>query len=522
MIAPPLPADEPQRLAALCALEILDTPAEARFDRLTRLAQRHFRTPIALIGLVDRDRQWFKSRQGLAAAQTPRDISLCAHATMRDDLFCVEDARADPRFADNPLVSGPPHIRFYAGAPLRSPEGARVGTLSVIDVRPRRLDAEDAAVLRDLADCAEAELERTRLLRDQAELDGFKRTLDLTLDCVFMFDPVSLRFFYVNQGALDQVGYGHDALMSMHPYDIKPLIPEERFRAMLAPLLSGERAAMTFETVHRHRDGHDIPVEVFLQYITPQGQGPRCVAIVRDITERKQAERARRASEDKLRKLYEFSPLGIALNSMDGRYLEANPALLRITGYTLRELKALDYWALTPQEYEAQEQEQLRALRESGRYGPYEKEYLRKDGSRVAVALNGVLIDGGDGERYIWSTVEDISQRKQLAATLRLQSQAVEAGTVGITIADAGLPDMPLIYANPAFAAITGYRCDEVVGRNCRFLQGEARDQGGWRRSARRCARGAPAGCCCATSARTAGRSGTTSPSRRCSTRRGG
>jgi PAS domain S-box-containing protein len=363
MIAPPIPADEAQRLAALRALKILDTPAEARFDRITRLAQRHFRAPIALVSLVDRERQWFKSRQGLGATETARGISFCGHAILQEGIFCVPDALADPRFADNPLVTGPPHIRFYAGAPLRGPDGARVGTLCVIDDRPRQLSVEDAAVLQDLAGCVEAELERTLLLRDQAE--------------------------------------------------------------------------------------------------------------------RREAEAARRASEDKLRKLYEFSPLGIALNTMDGRYVEANPALLRMTGYSLRELNALDYWALTPSEYEAQEQEQLRALRETGRYGPYEKEYIRKDGSRVAVALNGVLITGGDGEDCIWSTVEDISQRRHLADTLRLQSQAVEAGTVGITIADAGQPDMPLIYANPAFAAITGYARDEVVGRNCRFLQGEARDQPG-------------------------------------------
>lgn len=123
MQAPSIPDNETQRLQALRAQAILDTPAEERFDRLTRLAQHMLGAKMALVSLVDADRQWFKSRQGLDACETGRDISFCGHAILDDAIFEITDANLDPRFADNPLVTGPPHIRFYAGAPLATADG---------------------------------------------------------------------------------------------------------------------------------------------------------------------------------------------------------------------------------------------------------------------------------------------------------------------------------------------------------------------------------------------------------------
>ncbi len=158
MIEPKTPADEEERLAALQALRVLDTPAEERFDRITRIARDLFKVPIALISLVDADRQWFKSKTGLDAAQTPRSISFCGHAILGSEIFLVENALEDPRFLDNPLVVGPPGIRFYAGMPLQSGTGRKLGTLCLIDQSPRRFDEDDVRRLHDLAAWAEREL----------------------------------------------------------------------------------------------------------------------------------------------------------------------------------------------------------------------------------------------------------------------------------------------------------------------------------------------------------------------------
>ena len=291
MQTPAFPANEVRRLMALREAAILDTPPEERFDRLTRLAQHLFGAKIALVSLVDDGRQWFKSRQGLDACETGRDISFCGHAILGDGIFEVRDARIDSRFADNPLVTGPPDIRFYAGAPLNDPEGYRLGTLCIIDTVPRLLSIAERRSLRDLADCVEAEISRVELAQQGRTLRQFKSTLDLALDCVFMFDAVSLRFFYVNDGARRQVGYSGDELMTMHPYDIKPDLSEAQFRAFIAPLLTGQTDSLTFDSEHRHKSGQLVPVEIFLQYLAPQDESARFVAIVRDITERKRVDR---------------------------------------------------------------------------------------------------------------------------------------------------------------------------------------------------------------------------------------
>lgn len=153
-------------------MQVLDTAAEERFDRVTRTAKEYFGVQIALISLVDAERQWFKSRQGLEATQTPRSISFCGHAILSDATLIVPDAARDERFADNPLVTGAPHIRFYSGAPLRSATGHRVGTLCIIDDKPRELNATERRTLRDLADWAEEELSNIRLTKALTALRG--------------------------------------------------------------------------------------------------------------------------------------------------------------------------------------------------------------------------------------------------------------------------------------------------------------------------------------------------------------
>ncbi|HAS6357205.1 TPA: sensor domain-containing diguanylate cyclase [Vibrio vulnificus] len=161
MLIPEKPDNEPQRIADLHSLHILDTVAEERFDRVTRLARRLFDVPIALVSLVDEDRQWFKSCFGLDVSETDRDISFCGHAILGADTLIVEDASQDARFADNPLVTGAPHIRFYAGVPLFYEDKSCLGTLCIIDTKPRTLNEEERLDLIDLAKMAERELAAT-------------------------------------------------------------------------------------------------------------------------------------------------------------------------------------------------------------------------------------------------------------------------------------------------------------------------------------------------------------------------
>jgi phosphoribosyl 1,2-cyclic phosphodiesterase/DNA-binding response OmpR family regulator len=156
-IAAAAPPDELERLRALRERGILDTPAEERFDRLTRLARRLLDVPAAMVTMVDAERQWFKSRSGFEVTETPRDLAFCAYTIQQDDMFIVPDALADARFADSPVVVAGPRLRFYAGRPVHV-DGRRVGTLCVVDSRPRQLDEDDKQALDDLATLVEKEL----------------------------------------------------------------------------------------------------------------------------------------------------------------------------------------------------------------------------------------------------------------------------------------------------------------------------------------------------------------------------
>ncbi len=212
---PETPFDETTRVATLRALNVLDTPAEERFDRLTRLAKRLFDVPIALVSLVDSDRQWFKSRVGLEACETSRDVSFCGHAILDNDVFVVNDAARDPRFNDNPLVDSEPRIRFYAGCPLTVGSGLRLGTLCLIDRTPREFGEEDKTLLRDLAVMAQQELEAVELatmdeLTGVSNRRGFVMLAGQTLGmCMRLNKPAALVYLDLDDFKPINDRFGH-------------------------------------------------------------------------------------------------------------------------------------------------------------------------------------------------------------------------------------------------------------------------------------------------------------------------
>src|SRR3954453_5563450 len=182
----PIPTNEKQRLKVLWQYDLLDTVPEEIFDDLTELAARICEAPIAMITLVDEDRQWFKSKVGVNLSETSRDISFCGHAITQSEIFIVPDATKDARFADNPMVVSDPKIRFYAGAPLITPDGYALGTLCVIDKVPRELREDQKSALRVLARHVVSQLE---LRRHAKELAAARQTNDQYKD-----DVEKLRF----------------------------------------------------------------------------------------------------------------------------------------------------------------------------------------------------------------------------------------------------------------------------------------------------------------------------------------
>ena len=208
-MGPPKPLDEASRVRALLDYNVLDTAPEPSFDRITALVSRVLDVPIALISLIDDDRQWFKSCVGLGVSHTDRDLTFCAYAILEDTTLVIPDAMADPRFAANPLVTGEPFIRAYAGAPLVTPGGFRIGTLCAIDQKPRAFTEVQLATLRDLAAVVIDELELGRQHRHKLV---FEKITTLAPNLVYMMDLRSRRVTWKSRPMQELLGFELDDL----------------------------------------------------------------------------------------------------------------------------------------------------------------------------------------------------------------------------------------------------------------------------------------------------------------------
>jgi diguanylate cyclase (GGDEF)-like protein len=261
MEAAPTLRNDRNRVASLRRLGLLDTGPEERFDRITRTAQRLFGVETALVSLVDVDRQWFKSRQGMAATETARDISFCGHAITGREVLEVDDTLCDPRFSDNPLVTEEPKVRFYAGCPISGPDGAVIGTLCLLDNRPRHLNGEQLDSLHDLAAMVEHEIAVTKLAVDD-ELTGLanRRGFSLLGDQALAFcerQQVDALVVFADVDGLKAVNdaYGHeygDTLLTwaaaamadaFRASDVVGRIGGDEFAAVLTSFVGGEYRA---------------------------------------------------------------------------------------------------------------------------------------------------------------------------------------------------------------------------------------------------------------------------------------
>lgn len=324
MMPPGMPPDEAERLQALRDLRILDTPPEERFDRLTRIARHVMQTPIALISLIDADRQWFKSCQGLDTRATARDISFCGHAILEPEVFCVRDATADPRFADNPLVTDAPKIRFYVGIPLTLPGGQRAGTLCVIDRVPRDPAAGQIAALKDLACCVADELalgatgDAIRKLHDYTEKQQaleMRQREDLVLRRAILDSAgVSIistdergTILSFNKAAEKMLGYREEELAHKATPALLHVAGEMADRARVLSRELGVTIGPGFEVfvikarqglvdrnewTYVRKDGSRLPVELAVSALRDrEGNLAGFLGIASDITERKEVDR---------------------------------------------------------------------------------------------------------------------------------------------------------------------------------------------------------------------------------------
>lgn len=332
---PPMPADEPRRLARLRELAVLDTPPEALFDSLARAASTVCGTPIALLCLVDAERQWFKAEVGLGGMrQTARELAFCAHTIAGRGTLVVADARVDARFAANPFVTGSPHVRFYAGSPLTLCGGEQVGTLCVLDRQPRTLSAAQLAALEELARAATQALElRARavdaLERQRRQIEGeltglngplpaSASVLDLLPVGVSVWDP-EFRNLYANATVAHWFRRSHAELLGQ---PLRSVLGERAWassRHRFQSVLAGQAQEMrhTLPTSDGLRDHH-------LRCVPRRDAAGRIdglVLLADDVTAERSAraaEQALRSSHESLRLLYERTPALLLSLGPDG------------------------------------------------------------------------------------------------------------------------------------------------------------------------------------------------------------
>lgn len=349
-VAAPLAANETDRLARLALLRVVDSEAEPFFDALAAAAQAIAGTPIALVSLVDEHRQWWKANVGLpGVSQTPRELAFCAHAILDDAVMEVPNASDDPRFSGNELVTDAPGIRYYAGAPIVLSDGLRMGTVCVIDQRPRQLQPAQLEALRHLARVAAEGLEQRRLMLERAEtnaqLQQRLRESEAFLERTGRVAGVGGWEVDVASGTLswsDQTCRLHDL-----PPGYRPSLGEA---IAFYPL--DARAVITEAVEACVRDGTPWDLELPLisstgRHLWVQSTGAmdmtdgrmRLIGAVQDVTDRHRAMDALATSERKFRKMFQYSLGLICTHDMDGRLISVNPAAARSLGRSVEDME---------------------------------------------------------------------------------------------------------------------------------------------------------------------------------------
>jgi PAS domain S-box-containing protein len=462
-VSPPLPENEAERLAALRQLDVLDTSPEEAFDELTELAANICKTPVALISLLDEKRQWLKSTVGWTLRETPREFAFCAHTILGTDVFVVPDASADERFAANPLVTSATRVRFYAGAPLVTPEGHALGTLCVIDHEPRQLDPEQARALHTLGRQVVAQLRLRKQLAEQSRLRAelarhvddltaanhdlraevarrgraeqalreSEQRLDLAMR-ISRLGPWEVDLVAGRATASGQI-LGHTGgPVSISLRDIEALVHPDDSAARLAALeevASGRSPLLKSEIRMRDANGEWAWVYSCGQALEHDaaGRATRLIGMSLDVTERKRAEEALRQSEntireqkDQLAALLDHLPVMVFGVNGDGRYSVWNRECERVLGYPKEEVLGKTRRDLYPHWYpDPDYREWVLAQAITRDYRDLETSILKRDGTLRVCSWSNLSKRVRIPDLPVWGVGIDVTERKRTEDALR-------------------------------------------------------------------------------------------------------
>lgn len=428
----PFPENEKERLEAMQRYDILDSEEDPDFNAIVELAALICNTSMSIITLLDEKRQWFKARKGLSVRETARDLSFCAHALHYDDIMIVEDALLDERFSDNPLVTGEPHIRFYAGIPLIVDAKLKAGTLAVIDSSPRKLTLEQRSGLQGLAkqvvNLLNLRYNLMELKRNGREREFLANIVQLSNDAILSIDQLGLIRTW-NKGAEALYGYRREEVLgkSIHHVVRGDIIP---FDESFEKFFHGEKV-WRGEVQHLHKD--NTPIYLLLTVsaipmVTSDQSG--YVLQLRDISERKRLEQevhalhqeAMHAANERYRKIFENSLHGIFQYSMDGKFIAVNPAMASIFGYGSPAEMMHDVKDAPRQFFiDPVDRQQIRSMmEEGGRLSGYEFRAMTKSKKLIWIRAYIQVVEDKSGT-YLEGVVEDVTERKMSEEKLALQ-----------------------------------------------------------------------------------------------------
>jgi len=471
---------DPARLEALRRYDILDTEPEPAFDRITDLAASFFDAPVSIVNFIGADRQWFKSSIGVEECETGLDISFCAYTVTTGQPFVVEDLTADERFADNPYVTEK-GIRFYAGAPLTTPDGHRLGTLCVLDTEPRTPSSEALTCLDDLSAMVMDELE---LRREHAERERTAAQLRRSRELL----QQSQRIAQVGGWAYD---VRSDTLSwTDETYRIHDLPPDHSIDVdeALSFYTPAAQATVKAHVQSLVEEGGTYDVEVEL--VTAEGQRRwvrtigtahhergevvRLTGAIQDITRQRRAQRQVRTQKELLQTIFDNMPVVLALFDETGRFQFVNQEFEHLLGWTEEEVVARpDAVARLFSDPDVQ-RDALQFVRDAaGTWTEFEVQ-AKGGATKTVLAMTVALRDG----RRIGIAL-DVSEEKERKERLRLLEAAIEHTRLPVVITKAtpvGEPGPRIVYSNPAFTEMTGYAPDEARGQTPELLAGDETD----------------------------------------------
>ncbi|MEH1801277.1 MAG: PAS domain S-box protein [Nostoc sp.] len=457
------PENESQRLEVLNQYQILDTPPEEVFDELVQLAANLCETPIALISLVDAEREWFKSKTGVTISEVSRSISFGSYTILQNQILIIPDTLQDERFATNPLVTSNPYFRFYGGVPLITSSGFALGSLCVIDFAPRNLSVKEQVALQQLA----RQIIRYLELKLQKNIDDSQRSFNLLFsknpNPMWVYNQNNLQFLDVNEAAVVHYGYSREEFLQMRITDIRPLKDVPIFMEYLGQKYPNLYFAGQWR--HRRKNGQIIDVEIFTHPID-YGRYNAHLVNIRDITEYKKIEKTLQESEARFRAISEAIPVPLIISRVsDGLILYANPELLQTFRFSPEHLvnhkKILDLYH-DFEDFKAL----LEVLNQHGIIHNYEIQLKRADGTYFwAIASLEYL--NFNNELAILTVFYDINDRKNAETKLQEQNEFLqiifESIPLMITLINA---NGKLQWVNQEWESVLGWKFQDFQTRD--------------------------------------------------------